>query len=99
MANEKERAKQIAAKFGVEITPALAESNKKAIRDDIIRHAGEKRMLEENGLQDAENAHETQLVAVLTTFLSQVNTLVGLVVKDYTLSDPPQIASALPESV
>ncbi|PMB67549.1 hypothetical protein BM221_007219 [Beauveria bassiana] len=80
-------------------SPALAESNKKAIRDDIIRHAGEKRMLEENGLQDAENAHETQLVAVLTTFLSQVNTLVGPVVKDYTPSDPPQIASAPPESV
>ncbi|KAM3559076.1 hypothetical protein MY1884_003663 [Beauveria asiatica] len=73
---------------------ALAESDKQAIKDDIVRHAGKKRMLEENGLQDAEKAHETRLVAVLTTFLEEVNTLVGPVADGYISHDSPHFATA-----
>lgn len=57
---------------------SLALANEaKTIQDDIIQHAGEKRILEVFGLQDAEDAYKKQMAVVLETFSRQLVTTLG----------------------
>lgn len=55
----------------------LQSADNETNETDIIRHAGERKMLELNGLRDAENTYAKQLASVLQTLSDQLITTLG----------------------
>ncbi|KAM3526961.1 hypothetical protein MY4038_006577 [Beauveria bassiana] len=73
----------------------------KTVEDDIIRYAGERKMLEVNGLGDAENAYENQIAAVLQSLSDQLITTLGPAAVNHSLRkiDVQKLEEYIPDAL